>query len=83
MKITNDENMRKCNKLALHFQDKLVSELMESFKIFPRSYIVLSILNEISNIRVIMLTHMNLTFIKKNTNPRSEWMQSTEVASII
>lgn len=39
---------------------------MESFKIFPRSYVILSILNEISNIHVIMLTNMSLTFIKKN-----------------
>lgn len=83
MKFANDETMRKCNKLALHFQDKLISELMEGFKIFPRSYVVLSILNEISNIPVVMPTNMSLTFIKKNKDPSSEWVQSTEVASFL
>lgn len=75
--------MRKCNELALHFQNKLLSVLMGSCKVFPSSYIALSILNGISNIRVRMLTKLSLTFINKNKNPRSEWMQNTGVASVI
>lgn len=50
----------------VYLQNKLTAELMGSFKMFPRPYIVLSVLDEFSTVCVTVLKSGSLTFIKEN-----------------
>lgn len=50
----------------VYLQNKLTAELMGSFKMFPRPYIVLSVLDEFSTTCVTVLKSGSLTFIKEN-----------------